>query len=386
MIPVVTPVQMAAVDAAAPEPAGVLIARAGAAVARAAEDLLGGRYGRRVTVIVGKGNNGADGRAAAGRLRSAGVRVGVIDAAEAPEVLAPADLYVDAAFGTGLSRPWSAPGRACPDAPVLAVDIPSGLHGLYGSVLGGPVWPADRTVTFAALKPGLLLGSGPRLCGEVVVADIGLNVDALWRDAPSCRLIGDEDVETLPAGSGSTHKWQNAVLVVAGSPGMGGAAALVCAAAFRSGARMVHLSAPDGVAAAVEAVRSPPPPASARPSIQGRGRGSRIGYRPGGAQPHERRPEPRPARGDRRRRVAHARPARIGGGRSDDAAACRFPLSSPLTRVNSRRSTAVCSRVRGTAHPRSARAAIGPPTAGSTTDRGRCETEGRPCRGRCETA
>ena len=179
MIPVVTPAQMAAVDAAAPEPESVLIARAGAAVARVAEDMLGGRYGKRVVVLAGKGNNGADGRAAARRLRRAGVRVCVIAAVDSPEVLPSADLYIDAAFGTGLSRPWSAPSRAQPDAPVLAVDIPSGLNGLDGSVLGGPVWPADRTVTFAALKPGLLLGSGPELCGQVVVAGIGLDVRSL---------------------------------------------------------------------------------------------------------------------------------------------------------------------------------------------------------------
>ena len=72
VIPVVTPEEMAAIDRAAPEPVEVLIERAGAAVARAALDLLGGAYGRRVVVVAGKGNNGADGRAAAARLRAAG--------------------------------------------------------------------------------------------------------------------------------------------------------------------------------------------------------------------------------------------------------------------------------------------------------------------------
>ena len=259
MIPVVTPAQMAAIDAAAPEPAEVLIERAGAAVARAALEMMGGRYGRRVAVLAGKGNNGADGRAAARRLRRAGVRVSVSSATEAPDVLGPADLYVDAAFGTGLSRPWQAPARARPDAPVLAVDIPSGLSGLDGSVLGGPVWPADRTVTFAALKPGLLLGDGPRLCGEVTVADIGLSVEGAFESEPRCDLITDDDIEPLPAGAGSTHKWQAGVLVVAGSPGMEGAAALTCAAALRSGARIVHLSAPAGASSPVEVVRSPLP-------------------------------------------------------------------------------------------------------------------------------
>ena len=68
MIPIVTPAEMAAIDAAAPEPVEVLIGRAGAALARAAVDMLGGTYGRRVVVLAGKGNNGNDGRDAARRL------------------------------------------------------------------------------------------------------------------------------------------------------------------------------------------------------------------------------------------------------------------------------------------------------------------------------
>jgi NAD(P)H-hydrate repair Nnr-like enzyme with NAD(P)H-hydrate epimerase domain len=79
VIPVLTPEEMAAVDAAAPEPVEVLIERAGAAVAREAMDLLEGAYGRRVVVVAGKGNNGNDGRAAAVRLRRRGVRVAVVD-------------------------------------------------------------------------------------------------------------------------------------------------------------------------------------------------------------------------------------------------------------------------------------------------------------------
>ena len=282
MIPVVTPAQMAAIDAAAPEPVEVLIDRAGAAVARAALDLMGGAYGRRVVVLAGPGHNGDDGRAAAVRLRRQGVRVEVIDAVAAARTggpLPPADLYIDAAFGTGLSRPYSAPLRSNPAAPVLAVDIPSGLDGLTGAKLAesvlaekrsvsaaaeaGPersapsVWAAARTVTFAALKPGLLFGAGPTLCGEVTVADIGLDPAV----EPACGLMTDADVEPLPKGDGATHKWRSAVLAAAGSPGMAGAAALVCAAALRSGARMVHLCAPEPVTARapLEVVASAPP-------------------------------------------------------------------------------------------------------------------------------
>ena len=79
MIPVVTPEEMRAVDAAAIEPAEVLIGRAGTAVARVALSMLGGSYGRRVIVIAGPGNNGADGRVAADRLRRRGVSVCVIE-------------------------------------------------------------------------------------------------------------------------------------------------------------------------------------------------------------------------------------------------------------------------------------------------------------------
>ncbi|MYB02737.1 MAG: bifunctional ADP-dependent NAD(P)H-hydrate dehydratase/NAD(P)H-hydrate epimerase, partial [Acidimicrobiaceae bacterium] len=228
MIPVVTPARMAEIDAAAPKPVDVLIERAGAAVARAAVEMMGGTYGRRVVVLAGPGNNGADGRAAARRLRRRGARVRVISATDAPETLPVAALYIDAAFGTGLSRPYTPPQRGRPDAPVLAVDIPSGLDGLTGEPLGGPVWIARRTVTFAALKPGLLFGGGPAACGSTTVADIGLAVSA--EDLDNCALMTDADIESLPAGTGTTHKWHSAALVVAGSPGMGGAAALACEA------------------------------------------------------------------------------------------------------------------------------------------------------------
>src|SRR5688572_24537122 len=80
MLPIVTPEEMAAIDRAAPEPVEVLIGRAGATVARAAIEMLGGTYGRRVVVVAGKGNNGADGRDAARRLRARGVGVTVVDA------------------------------------------------------------------------------------------------------------------------------------------------------------------------------------------------------------------------------------------------------------------------------------------------------------------
>ena len=114
MRPVATPEEMAAIDAAAPEPVEVLVQRAGASVADAAVALLGGADGRRVLVVAGKGSNGADGRVCAERLRALGAQVEVLDAAAAPERLPDADLVVDAAYGTGLGRPYGAPATDAP--------------------------------------------------------------------------------------------------------------------------------------------------------------------------------------------------------------------------------------------------------------------------------
>jgi NAD(P)H-hydrate epimerase len=228
---------MAAIDAAAPEPVGELIERAGAAVARAALRMLGGGYGRRVVVIAGPGNNGADGRAAATRLRRRGARCAVLDARALPDDLPEADLVIDAAFGTGLRDPWQAP--AVRRSPVLAVDIPSGVSGLTGEALGSPL-PAARTVTFAALKPGLLLHPGRALAGVVEVADIGLDTGGA-----SAGLVEAADVAGwVPHRDRDAHKWCSSVLVVAGAPGMTGAANLTASAAQRAGAGMVRLATP----------------------------------------------------------------------------------------------------------------------------------------------
>ena len=237
MIPILTPDEMAVIDRAAPDPLEVLVERAGAAVARVALDLLGGGYGRRVAVLAGKGNNGADGRAAAERLRRRGVRVVVVDALDAPASLPPADLVIDAAYGTGFHGEHHAPDAD--GTPVLAVDIPSGVSGLTGEVSGRAL-PAVRTVTFAALKPGLLLEPGRSLAGQVVVADIGLSVGPA-----RVGLVERDDVAAwLPTRAPESHKWKAAVLVVAGSPGMTGAARLVAGAAQRAGAGMVRVGSP----------------------------------------------------------------------------------------------------------------------------------------------
>lgn len=284
MIPVVTPAEMAAIDAAAPEGTDVLVERAGAAVAVTAVEMLTGRSegaaavlessspsgggrraargrsrtdpfmygisssalralrpalrGRTVVVMAGRGNNGADGRAASRYLQRAGAACRVIapDSAEIP----PGDLLIDAAYGTGLNRPW-VPPRLTADMPVLATDIPSGVDGLTGEVRGGAL-EAARTVTFAALKPGLLLHPGCRQVGTVSIADIGLDVGSA-----TAHLVTEADVADLwPRRPDDAHKWRSACWVVAGSPGMRGAAALASLAALRSGAGYVRLSVPGG--------------------------------------------------------------------------------------------------------------------------------------------
>ena len=241
MTPVVTPDEMRAIDAGAPEPLEVLIARAGGAVYRAALRMLGGTYGKRVNVIAGHGNNGADGHDAARRLRARGVRVEVFDARSCPEALPLADLVIDAAYGTGYRvesvRPWVAP--VVGDAAVLAVDIPSGVDALTGAAVPG-VLGADRTVTFQALKPGLLFGDGARLAGDVEVVDIGLHTDHI-----RCHRVERSDVEAWwPRRAVDAHKWRSAVKVIAGSIGMPGAAELCTAAAARGGSGLVALASP----------------------------------------------------------------------------------------------------------------------------------------------
>lgn len=234
MIPVVTPDEMRAIDAGATVPVDALVERAGAAVARVAIERLGGTYGRRVVVVAGKGNNGADGRAAARRLSRRGARVLVIDAAAAPDRVPDCDLCIDAAYGTGFHGDYVAPDPA--GATVLAVDVPTGVDALTGEA-GDAAVRADATVTFAALKPGLLLTDR---AGVVAVEDIGLDVSSA-----RMHLVEPADVlKGLPARGRDGHKYDRGVLIVAGSPGMGGSARLAARAALRGGAGYCRLGSP----------------------------------------------------------------------------------------------------------------------------------------------
>lgn len=236
MKPVVTPEEMRAIDAEASEEVETLIARAGAASADVAADMLGEVSDSHVVVIAGRGNNGADGRACGEQLRAKGAKVQVIDARGVPSVIKDADFVIDAAYGTGFRGEYHAPQTT---APVLALDIPSGVDGNTGIACDGAV-KATKTVTFAALKPGLLLQDGKRLCGEIIVKDIGLDVSRA-----RAYVVEDSDVSAhLDELDANTHKWKTAVGVVAGSPGMMGAAMLVTRGSQRAGAGMVRLCSP----------------------------------------------------------------------------------------------------------------------------------------------
>jgi NAD(P)H-hydrate epimerase len=236
MRPVVGIDEMRALDEQALTDVGYeeLVHRAGSAVATQAIAMLDGVAGKRVAVVAGRGSNGEDGRVAARALVARGASVLVLPPDADAAALEGCELIIDAAYGTGLARAYEAP-EVPPGATVLAVDLPSGLDGDTGVRKGRPM-PASATVTMAATKAGLLLGHGPELCGDVVVADIGIETASA-----SMALLEDADVSLIPARRRSDHKWSTAVVVLAGSPGMEGAAALSCLGALHAGAGMVHL-------------------------------------------------------------------------------------------------------------------------------------------------
>ena len=237
LIPIASVEEIRAIDRSAQFSMEVLIERAGAAVARSALRELGGSYGRRVVVVSGKGFNGEDGKVAAKRLERRGVRVQLINADEAPKELPDVDLVVDAAYGTGLKRPYKSPKT---NSTVLSVDIPSGVDGDTGSSIGRP-FKAKKTLTFNALKPGHIFSDGAYLSGELEIVDIGLDTSSL-----SCGLVTIDDVSRwVPSRSEESHKWKSACWVIAGSEGMEGAAILTVSAAQRSGAGYIRFSSPE---------------------------------------------------------------------------------------------------------------------------------------------
>lgn len=218
------------------------IERAGYAIFQTALRMLGGAYGKRVVVIYGPGNNGRDALVAAGLLRRSGVLVKEVpyegDEYSELKMFQGIDLIVDGCFGMGISRSFTPPAHDG-GAKVLAVDLPSGLDGDSGQEKGNAIH-SRATVNLSGVKLGSLIGRGPDLCGDLYVAGLGLE----GVDMPNVQeyLIDDFDLlELIGKRNRNDNKWSHSVAVVAGSPGMDGAAHLVCTSAYLSGAGIVHL-------------------------------------------------------------------------------------------------------------------------------------------------
>jgi hydroxyethylthiazole kinase-like uncharacterized protein yjeF len=246
-----------------------LMERAGLAVAEAVRRKM--PQGSRIAVMTGPGNNGGDGFVAARLLAEAGyeVSVGLLvgrdkltgDAAFAaaswtgftkglsPGIVDEADLIVDALFGAGLDRPIEGMAAQTIHAvnrsrlPVIAVDLPSGINGLTGKVMGAAI-EANESVTFFRMKPGHLLQPGRHHAGRVTVADIGIRPDVLdtirpkaWRNTPARW--------SLPELSFDQNKYTRGHCVVVSGPATRtGAARLAARAALRSGAGLVTVASP----------------------------------------------------------------------------------------------------------------------------------------------
>ena len=247
-----------------------LMEAAGKAVADVAKTLTRGPD-TRIAVLCGPGNNGGDGFVAARYLRDIGFDVRLFllgdrnalrgDAAEmarrwplpvrpaSPDALQSMHLVVDALFGAGLSRPLEGAAAELVTAvnasrlPVVAVDVPSGLDGTTGEVRGVAV-EARRTVTFFRKKPGHVLLPGRELCGEVIVADIGIPESVLTTLKPD---LHENDPAlwmkhfNWPKSGG--HKYERGHAVVVSGPALQtGAARLGARGALRIGAGLVTLA------------------------------------------------------------------------------------------------------------------------------------------------
>jgi ADP-dependent NAD(P)H-hydrate dehydratase / NAD(P)H-hydrate epimerase len=221
-----------------PETAPELMERAGAAVAREVLQLFPGAH--RVAVVCGGGANGGDGRIAARILRDEG-----LDAVETTAV-EQADVIVDALFGTGFSGEPREEAAAtiqrinAAAAPVVSVDVPSGVNASTGEVTAEAV-RATVTVTFHGLKAGLAVAPGRFHTGEAVVADIGLELIPT-----ALKLVTLEVLSLVPRKRPEDNKYSaGSVLVVGGAPGMTGAICLAAAAAFRADAGYVTVAVPE---------------------------------------------------------------------------------------------------------------------------------------------
>ncbi len=255
-------------------PAGALMQRAAFALsvrcARVLSQSSGSVVGSRVVVLIGGGNNGADAMWAAVLLAGRGVQVSAILVTRTPEptaaaamraagiamcefseecdvLIGSADLVVDGMTGIGAAGPLREPAASCARAAnalaslVVSVDIPSGVDADTGAVAGDAV-SADVTVTFGALKPGLLNAPGAMHCGSIDLVDIGLG-----NTLPQARMhvLDDSDiVRWYRPGTPTDHKYsRGVVLIAAGSAQYPGAGLLAVAGALSVGPGMVQILA-----------------------------------------------------------------------------------------------------------------------------------------------
>src|SRR6476646_6938609 len=255
---------------AAGRPGFALMLSAGQAVAEAAMDLA--EEGP-IVVVAGRGNNGGDGFVAAAELAARGREVSVIlvcerdslqgDAASAargwkypvvpftPHAIGKPALIIDALFGAGLNRPVKGEPHDMIEAinangaPVLAVDLPSGINGTTGAEMGVAVRAAE-TVTFFRRKPAHLLLPGRIHCGRVRVVDIGIDAQVLAEIQPrTFENIPEGWRARFPVPRTDGHKYSRGhVVVLSGDIAATGAARMSARGALRAGAGLVTLASP----------------------------------------------------------------------------------------------------------------------------------------------
>jgi hydroxyethylthiazole kinase-like uncharacterized protein yjeF len=267
--PVYLTADMRAIESAAAPNPPPLMERAGLAAAEVARDVSGGT-GKPVLVFAGPGNNGGDAFVLARHLKQWFFNVTVLFAGDEKKLAADAraalgawrtaggtitqslpasqqwGLVVDGIFGIGLERDVTGRYAEWIDfvnrlgAPVLALDVPSGLHSDTGRVMGSAI-RATHTVTFIAFKPGLLTLDGPDHCGEIHLRDLGLDTQQL-RPARG-HLIGREVLAgVLGPRMQNSHKGDyGSVGIIGGDHGMVGAALLAARAALKSGTGRVYV-------------------------------------------------------------------------------------------------------------------------------------------------
>lgn len=289
---IATPAQMGKIDSVSINrfgiPGIVLMENAALKVVEEIKQTLETIGGKTVYIFAGKGNNGGDAFAVARHLYNKGARVKVFVTADKSDIkgdaeinlkilenmkvqveeltreqqlkkakneLADASLVIDGIFGTGLKGNVRGIAGSVIDMvnasgkTVIAIDIPSGVSGETGQVLGKCI-RADKTVTFALPKIGLIVHPGCEFSGELVTADIGIPAEAIDEMDIKTHLIDMEYVmSVLPARKVQSNKGDyGKVLVITGSPGMTGAGILAGSAALRTGAGLVYMGVPSSLA------------------------------------------------------------------------------------------------------------------------------------------